>query len=261
MALLEINNISVMFGGLKALDDISLSVDEGTIFALIGPNGAGKSTLFNCINGFYKPHTGTVYFNEKELTSLPPHRISRLGIARTFQNVELFEEMTAMENILAGSHKSIKAGIINNTLFGKRHKEELKAKNKALKILDFLGILSAEEKYVANLPYGIRKLIEIGRALASEPTLLLLDEPAAGMNDRETTEIAKIIMDIRTDLGLSVLLVEHDMNLVMSISDRICVLNYGQKLAEGKPEEIKNDPKVIEAYLGEDSQVAQARNG
>jgi len=155
-----------------------------------------------------------------------------------------------LDNILAGRYSLIKAGMLNNAFWGREHKEELKAKEHALQILDFLGILSAEEKYVANLPYGIRKLVEIGRALASQPKLLLLDEPASGMNERETAEVAKIITDIREELGITVLLVEHDMNLVMSICDRICVLNYGEKLAEGRPEEIKSNPKVVEAYLG-----------
>lgn len=256
MALLEVQNMVMMFGGLVALDRINLEVNHGEIFALIGPNGAGKSTLFNCINGFCRPQRGNILFEGKELTRMPSHRISGLGIARTYQNLELFEGMTAIDNIQSGSHKWIKTGVFSNALWGKRHEEELKAKEDSLKILDFLGILSVEEKYVANLPYGIRKLIEIGRALASKPKLLLVDEPAAGMNERETAEAAKIITDIRADLGITVLLVEHDMDLVMSISDRICVLNHGQKLIDGKPEEVKNDTRVIEAYLGGEFQIA-----
>lgn len=256
MALLEVQNMVMMFGGLVALDRIDLEVNHGEIFALIGPNGAGKSTLFNCINGFCRPQRGNILFEGKELTRMPSHRISGLGIARTYQNLELFEGMTAIDNIQSGSHKWIKTGVLSNALWGKRHEEELKAKEDSLKILDFLGILSVEEKYVANLPYGIRKLIEIGRALASKPKLLLVDEPAAGMNERETAEVAKIITDIRADLGITVLLVEHDMDLVMSISDRICVLNHGQKLIDGKPEEVKNDSRVIEAYLGGEFQIA-----
>lgn len=250
MALLEVRDIVVMFGGLKALDNVSLEINHGDIFALIGPNGAGKSTLFNCINGFHKPGKGGLVFEGKELARLPPHKISSLGIARTFQNVELFEGMTAMDNILAGRHGWIKTGVMANAFWGKAHREELKARDEALMILDFLGIQNVEEKHVANLPFGTRRLIEIGRGLASKPKLLLLDEPAAGMNDRETAEVAKIIVDIRTDLGISVLLVEHDMNLVMSISDRVCVLNCGRKLTEGKPGEVRDHPEVLEAYLG-----------
>ncbi len=250
MAFLEVRDIVVTFGGLKALDEVSLEINRGDIFALIGPNGAGKSTLFNCINGFHNPTKGDIVFEGREVTRMPSHRISRLGIARTFQNVELFEGMTAMDNILAGRHCWIKSGVMANALWGKGHKEELKAREEALMILDFLGIQNVEEKNVANLPFGTRRLIEIGRGLASKPKLLLLDEPAAGMNDRETAEVAKIIVDIKTDLGISVLLVEHDMNLVMSISDRVCVLNCGTKVTEGKPREVRDHPEVLEAYLG-----------
>jgi len=256
MSLIEVKDIAMRFGGLVALGNISLEIKEGEVFSLIGPNGAGKSTLFNCINGFYKPQKGSITFEGKELTRLHPHRISQLGISRTYQNVELFAGMTTIDNILTGRHRLIKNGILTNAFFGRNQTEELRAKEDALKILDFLGILSAEEKNVASLPYGIRKLVEIGRALASQPKLLLLDEPASGMNDRETAEVAKIIMDIREDLGITVLLVEHDMNLVMSISDRIYVLNNGQRLAEGKPKEVKGHPKVIEAYLGKDYKIA-----
>ena len=246
----EVRGLEKSFGGLKALREINLKVEEGLIFSLIGPNGAGKSTLFNCINGFYRPQAGKIFFNSNEITTTAPHKIARLGIARTFQNVELFEGMTAMDNLLAGSHRWIKTGLTGSGLFGRYHREEVRSRDEALEIFDFLGLLNVEEKIVANLPYGIKKLIEVGRALDSKTQLILLDEPAAGLNDRETVELAKIILDIKNDLGITIILVEHDMNLVMAISDQICVLNFGKKLAEGTPEMIKNDISVIEAYLG-----------
>ncbi len=250
MELLKIENLTMKFEGLCALDNVDFDVRQGEIYAVIGPNGAGKSTVFNCINKFYKPTEGHIYFKGQEITELKSHNISGLGIARTFQNLEIFPAMTAMENILTGAHQTIQAGVLKSLFFGRRGAEEKEAKQKALDMLEFLGISSAEEKLAVGLPYGFRKLLEIARALLSKPALLLMDEPAAGMNDREKTEIAEIIKDIREDMGITVLLVEHEMNLVMGIADRITVLDSGMVITTGTPEHVRNHPKVIEAYLG-----------
>jgi len=250
MEILRIEDLQMHFGGLRALDGVSIDVVEGEIAAIIGPNGAGKTTVFNCISKFYKPTGGKVFFKGRDITPLPPHKVAALGIARTFQNLEIFPGMTALENILTGAHRAIGTGVFSGFLLGKNSRQEKRAKERALDMLDFLGIASAEEKIASGLPYGFRKLLEIARALLSGPSLLLLDEPAAGMNEREKAEVAKIIMDIRDELGVTVLLVEHDMNLVMQVARRITVLDYGKVIASGSPEEIRSHPRVIGAYLG-----------
>ena len=249
MSDLIIDSLTMRFSGLVALDDVSFSVKENEIFSLIGPNGSGKTTLFNCINGFNKPQNGTIHFNDEDLLGKKTHRIIHSGISRTFQNVQNIPFMTVLDNILLGANSRIDtAGMFKRWVSRDQRKAE---ESMALEIMDFLGMVNYEQKFMMGQPFGIQKLAEIARALVSKPKLILLDEPAAGMNDQETREIANIIRDIRDELGVTVLLVEHDMNLVMSISDRICVLESGKIIALGKPNEVKDDPKVIESYLGE----------
>ena len=247
---LIIDSLTMRFSGLVALDEVSFSVKENEIFSLIGPNGSGKTTLFNCINGFNKPQNGTIHFNDEDLLGKKTHRIIHSGISRTFQNVQNIPFMTVLDNILLGANSRIDtAGMFKRWVSRDQRKAE---ESMALEIMDFLGMVNYEQKFMMGQPFGIQKLAEIARALVSKPKLILLDEPAAGMNDQETREIANIIRDIRDELGVTVLLVEHDMNLVMSISDRICVLESGKIIALGKPNEVKDNPKVIESYLGED---------
>ena len=246
---LIIDSLTMRFSGLVALDEVSFSVKENEIFSLIGPNGSGKTTLFNCINGFNKPQNGTIHFNDEDLLGKKTHRIIHSGISRTFQNVQNIPFMTVLDNILLGANSRIDTvGMLKRWVSRDQRKTE---ESMALEIMDFLGMVNYEQKFMMGQPFGIQKLAEIARALVSKPKLILLDEPAAGMNDQETREIANIIRDIRDELGVTVLLVEHDMNLVMSISDRICVLESGKIIALGKPNEVKDDPKVIESYLGE----------
>jgi len=246
---LIIDSLTMRFSGLVALDEVSFSVKENEIFSLIGPNGSGKTTLFNCINGFNKPQNGTIHFNDEDLLGKKTHRIIHSGISRTFQNVQNIPFMTVLDNILLGANSRIDtAGMFKRWVSRDQRKAE---ESMALEIMDFLGMVNYEQKFMMGQPFGIQKLAEIARALVSKPKLILLDEPAAGMNDQETREIANIIRDIRDELGVTVLLVEHDMNLVMSISDRICVLESGKIIALGKPNEVKDNPKVIESYLGE----------
>jgi branched-chain amino acid transport system ATP-binding protein len=248
MTELTIKNLHMQFSGVVALDDVSFNVDKGEIFSLIGPNGSGKSTLFNCINRFNDPQKGQIVFEGHNLLKMQPHQIMNAGIARTFQNIQNVPFMTILDNILLGAHHRIdNRSTIQRWLSRKqRQKEEAMG----LEILDLLGIANYESKYMIGQPFGIQKLTEIARALVAKPKLILMDEPAAGMNDQETYEIAKIITEIRDDLGITVLVVEHDMSLVMSISDRICVLDSGNILAIGEPEEVKNHPDVIKAFLG-----------
>jgi len=249
MSDLIIDSLTMRFSGLVALDEVSFSVKENEIFSLIGPNGSGKTTLFNCINGFNKPQNGTIHFNDEDLLGKKTHRIIHSGISRTFQNVQNIPFMTVLDNILLGANSRIDTvGMLKRWVSRDQRKAE---ESMALEIMDFLGMVNYEQKFMMGQPFGIQKLAEIARALVSKPKLILLDEPAAGMNDQETREIANIIRDIRDELGVTVLLVEHDMNLVMSISDRICVLESGKIIALGKPNEVKDNPKVIESYLGE----------
>jgi len=256
MALLSIEDLWISFGGLAALSGVSMVVEKGKIFSIIGPNGAGKTTIFNCVTGIYRPHKGKILFNGQNLVGMRPHQTARLGVARTFQNIELFAHLSAMDNLLLGRHMHMSTGILSGALLlGRRSpaaKEECAHRERVERIIEFLEIESARNVPVGALPYGTRKLVELGRALAMEPTLLLLDEPTAGMNQEEKRDMMFWIRDIRDDFDVSIIMVEHDMNLVMTVSDEILALNFGVKLIQGMPEEVRNHPGVLEAYLGRD---------
>ncbi len=250
-SILTLEDLSISFGGLKAVDNCSFEMKKGEIFSLIGPNGAGKTTIFNIINGIYKPDQGKVLLEGVNLIALKPHQIAKQGVARTFQNIDLFDQMTVMENLLVGHHMNLKAGLlVSFFLVGKTRQEERHAFDFGEEILEFLGLLHYRDDLVTDLPFGIQKKIELGRALALKPKLMLLDEPAGGLNPMETKDLMKLIQTIRDSMGISILLVEHDMRVVMGLSERICVLHFGQRIAEGSPEEIQKDLTVIEAYLG-----------
>ncbi|MDY7038536.1 MAG: ABC transporter ATP-binding protein [Thermodesulfobacteriota bacterium] len=249
--LLDVRSISKDFGGIKALNDVSLHVVPGEILAIIGPNGAGKTTLLNCISRLYPPSKGEILFENTNLLSFPPHKIPSLGIARMFQNIELFKGMTVIDNVLTGRLHLIEYGILGSFIFfGKAAREEVKNHRQVEKVIDFLEIQHIRRQVVGSIPYGLQKRVELARALAMEPKILLLDEPVAGMNMEETEDMARFILDINEELGITIILIDHDMGVVMDISDRIIVLNFGQKLAEGDPKEIYNNPEVIKAYLG-----------
>lgn len=253
-AFFQIGQLSISFGGLKALDQIELTVDKGEIFAVIGPNGAGKTTLFNCISGLYRPDRGAITFKGVRLQKKKPDRIARLGIARTFQNIELFAHMNTMENIMLGRHIFMRTGLLRGAfLWGRQSfagREEVRHRRKVEEIIDFLDLQAVRNKPVGALPYGTQKLIELGRALALEPELLLLDEPCAGMNTEEKQDMIFWVKDIQEELGITILLIEHDMNMVMDISDRILAINFGRPIVTGSPDQVRSHPEVLEAYLG-----------
>lgn len=259
-AYLQVINLNLSFGGVLTLNDVSLEVKEKEILAVIGPNGAGKTSLLNCINGFYHPQKGEIIYQGRDITKLSPHQIAQHGISRTFQNIELFVGMSTLDNLMAARHLHLKRGVLAGALyFGWTHHEEMVHRKKVEEIIELLELEGIRNKIVGTLPYGQRKRVELGRALAQEPGLLLLDEPMAGMNTEEKEDMARFILDAYEEKGVTIILVEHDMGVVMDISDRVVVLDFGLKIAEGTPEQIKKDPVVIKAYLGEEIEAAPGK--
>ncbi len=250
---IQIRQLSLKFGGLQALNDISVDIHNNEILAIIGPNGAGKTSLLNCINGFYHPYQGTILYKGKDLTRLKPHRIASLGIARTFQNIELFSGLTALDNLMSARHIHMRHGALLGCLFfGPTRREEIAHREQVEEIIDLLEMESIRKKIVGSLPYGQRKKVDMARALCMDPSILLLDEPMAGMNVEEKEDMARFILDVYELKKIPIVLIEHNMDVVMDICQRIVVLDFGRKLAEGHPQEIRGDERVIRAYLGEE---------
>ncbi|RME41132.1 MAG: ABC transporter ATP-binding protein [Deltaproteobacteria bacterium] len=260
--LLEVRELTMDFGGLRAVDSVTLEVCENEIVALIGPNGAGKTTFFNCVTGIYKPTRGEIIVHppngqSRKINGFKPNRVTEMGMARTFQNIRLFQNMTVLENVMIGRHCRTRTSIVGAVLRGPRvMREERETVDRSYALLEKVGLVDYADEFAKNLPYGAQRRLEIARAMATDPFLLLLDEPAAGMNPQETRELDELIVRIGKEEGIAILLIEHDMKLVMNISDRIYVMEYGKKIAKGTPQEIRSNPKVIEAYLGEGEEDA-----
>lgn len=252
-SILQATDLALSFGGTKALRGVSFSVNEGELFAVIGPNGAGKTSIFNCISGVYKPQEGNIVFADQELIGLTPEKIAHLGVSRMFQNIELFDNLTVLDNLMLGRGSHMDYSVLSAFLFTpKARRQEVANRAVVEDIIDFLDIENYRTFPVGMLPYGVKKRVELGRALAMQPKLLLLDEPVAGMNVEETEDMARFILDVRAEMGISMILVEHDMGLVMDLADRVLVLDFGEQIALGTPEVVQADPNVIRAYLGEE---------
>lgn len=254
MPFFKCENISISFGGLTALKNVSFEVKKGEIFTIIGPNGAGKTTIFNCINRYYNLYEGALIFKDHDITRVRPHAVAELGIARTFQNIELFRNATVIDNLLLGRHRHRESNLLTEAVFSRAVKrQEIRNREKAEEVIDFLDLKAFRDQVVAGLPYGVQKTVEIGRALAMEPELLLLDEPSSGMNMEETEDLAFWITDMRQELGITIIMVEHNMRLVKEVSDRSLALNFGVTIALGSPKSVFENPEVIEAYLGKEN--------
>ena len=261
-SLLDFNGVSLRFEGVTAIDDVSFDVKARELFAIIGPNGAGKTSVFNCISGFYRPQSGSIKFMGSEVIGQSPNRIASLGIARTFQNIELFRNLTVIDNLMLGRHLHIGYGPLSAMLYaGRAQREETRNRRVVEEIIDFLEIERYRRMPVGLLPYGIQKRVELGRALAMEPKLLLLDEPVAGMNLEETEDMARFVLDVADELGVATIIVEHDMGLVMDIAERVLVMDFGRRITVDVPEKVQSDPQVIQAYLGEEQPATTTGEG